>query len=926
MALKVKKLRDDNIVARALAWTASAMFRHRRLFIYVPLALFVLSVYYTIFGFGKHFPGLQFDVSRDNLVGSNKKYHQNFLRFKKEFPTQDDLVVVVESEDPERNRQFVERLGTRLDKETNLFHNVFYKGDLKMLGSKALLFVPENDLQELQKTLKNYLPFIQQFTRTTNLVSLFSMINTQFRTAAREENEQTTSMISALPALENIVRQARESLTRSGAPPSPGVTALFSQDASAEQQVYITFAKGSIYLVTTQARTEDLNGEAVERIRQLMNEVKTEVPGLSVGLTGEPVLEYDEMGQSQVDTSIASVVSLVVCALIFIYGFQETGRPVKATLCLIVGLGYTMAFATLTVGHLNILTITFVPILIGLAIDYGVHLISRYEEELRRGRSEHDAMIKAMVFTGQGILTGGFTTAGAFLAMLFTNFKGIQEMGVICGGGLLVCIIPMMTLLPALLLKGRQNSIDHVQGELAQGRARIENLWLQRPVWVTGITVVICALAATQIPKLYFDYNLLNMQSAGLPAVEFEEDLIRKADKSVLYGAVIATNLDQALAMEKRLTQLSSVTNVESITRFLSEDQTRKLAIVGDIKKELAPISFPEPDPAPVDLSELSRTLYYFYGYLGAARAEVTNEPALSSQLQSLREAVAELRVEMLRGDDSRMAASAAKLGEFQRALFNDVRETFMALKSQDNSAPLRVEDLPEAIRDRFVGVTGKYLLMVYPKEDLWKRESQKTFIDQVQQVYPDVTGTPVQLYHYTDLLKRSYEEAAQYSLIAIVVLVMLHFRNFACLFLSLVPVGIGFLWLGGVMGFFNIPLNPANIMTLPLVIGIGVTNGIHILNRFAEEQTPSIFARSTGKAVLVSGLTSIAGFGSLILAKHRGIQSLGLVMSIGLATCMIAGLTFLPALLNLLIRRRSGADIPGGGNAHSTPGADESR
>src|ERR1043166_6938515 len=130
------------------------------------------------------------------------------------------------------------------------------------------------------------------------------------------------------------------------------------------------------------------------------------------------------------DTMVASVVSLVICALIFIYGYQETGRPVKATLCLIVGLSYTMAFTTATIHHLNILTITFVPILIGLAIDYGVHLISRYEEELRRGRSEQAALAKAMVYTGQGIFTGAFTTAGAFLAMGLTNFKGIQEMGV----------------------------------------------------------------------------------------------------------------------------------------------------------------------------------------------------------------------------------------------------------------------------------------------------------------------------------------------------------------------------------------------------------------------------------------------------------------------------------------------------------------
>jgi hypothetical protein len=135
--------------------------------------------------------------------------------------------------------------------------------------------------------------------------------------------------------------------------------------------------------------------------------------------------------------------------------------------------------------------------------------------------------------------------------------------------------------------------------------------------------------------------------------------------------------------------------------------------------------------------------------------------------------------------------------------------------------------------------------------------------------------------------------------------LVLIHFRSLLSLVLALLPVALGSLWLGGFMGFFGVPFNPANIMTLPLVIGIGVTNGIHILNRFAEEQTPNILARSTGKAVLVSGLTTIAGFGSLILGEHQGIQSLGYVMSVGLATCMIAGLTFLPAILNLIQRWR---------------------
>src|SRR6185295_7694047 len=272
----------------------------------------------------------------------------------------------------------------------------------------------------------------------------------------------------------------------------------------------ITFANGQIFLFTAQAPTDKQNGQAVARIRQLVEETKSEVPGLNVGLTGEPVLELDEMQQSQKDTTLASIVSLVICALIFIYGYSETGRPLKATLCLVVGLAYTMAFTTLVVGHLNVLTITFVPILIGLAIDFGVHLVTRYEEELRHGKSEEEAIRKALVFTGQGIFTGAFTTAGAFLAMGLTDFRGIQEMGIICGGGLLICLVPMLTLLPVLLLRGRQNVMDHELGDKLDRRARLEQIWLRRPVVVAVLTVAACALAASQLRNVFFDYNLLN--------------------------------------------------------------------------------------------------------------------------------------------------------------------------------------------------------------------------------------------------------------------------------------------------------------------------------------------------------------------------------------------------------------------------------
>src|SRR5438094_169195 len=493
----------DSLAARVLRWLSNAVYRYPRLFFYPQLLLFIASIIITAVK-----PQIQFDISRDNLVGSEKQYHKHFLRYQKEFLAQHQLVAVVESEDMEKNRQFVERLGDRLVQETNVFTDVLYNNDVTMLGRKALLFFPESDLKELLQTLRDYRPFIQQFVQATNLNSLFRLVNQQFRTAKREENAENESLVKALPALERILSQASD-------------------------------------------------------------------------------------------------------------------RPIKATICLIVGLAYTMAFATLVIGHLNILTITFVPMLIGLAIDFGVHLISRYEEELRQGKSEQIALEKAMVYTGQGIFTGCFTTAGAFLAMALTDFKGIQEMGIISGGGLLICLFPMITLLPVLLLRGRQNVLDHTFPQEIEKRARFERLWLERPLLVTGITVGLCWVSLVKAIRVPFDYNLLHMQSKDLPAVVFEQKLIDSAKQSVLYCAVIARSLPEALELEAKITNLTAVASVDSMARYLSEDQMRKLEIVGDIKKELAPIRFPEVDDHPADVPELSATLWYLQGYVGFATTDI---------------------------------------------------------------------------------------------------------------------------------------------------------------------------------------------------------------------------------------------------------------------------------------------------------------
>lgn len=945
---------DVSPIERLLGVLAGQVTRRPYLFLWPQLVLFAICIAYTV-------SNLEFVMDRNALLDANLEYNQNFLRYRKEFPAQADLVAVVESENPEKNRQFVERLGVRLEAEstlvspTNLFTDIFFKGDLTLLGRKALLFVPETNLVSLQGALQDYRPFLQQFAGASNLGSLFDRVNTIIRTSPQQTNSGAESLIETLPALERIVRRAQESLTLPGTPPSPGVEALFAGGKEeAEGRKYVTFGRGRIYLVTARPRAvapeelapppptfwsallsrgaertpeqveawrksqqEALNAQAVNRFRSLVESVQAEIGGINAGVTGEGVLDYDEMVQSQKDSTFASAFSLGLVALIFVFGYREAYRPLLAIGCLVIGLGYTMAFTTLTVGHLNILTITFVPMLIGLAIDFGVHLISRFEEELGNGQVPAEAITTAVVQTGKGIFTGCLTTAGAFAAMSITNFRGIREMGIICGGGLVICLIPMMTLLPALLLARARRSTPAPErrhptpGPVPGGsdlRARFERLWLERPATVLGIATVLSMVTAVAATRVHFDYNLLNMQSPELPSVKFEHKLVDSAEKSVIFGAVVATNLAEAAELERRLRNHPTVGSVESMATFLAEDAGPKLELIRKIRETTEPIRFTEPDTRPVDLHDLSQSLWSLQGYLGLAADEVKarGRTNLLAEILSLKDSLGEFRAALFRGDPKQRETTARKLSAFQVALFSDLRMTIDTLRNQDDSGGLRPQDLPGPLRNRFIGTNGSLLLQVYPRTNVWDRIPQAEFVAGLHSVAPTATGAPVQMYFYTELLKQSYIEAAMWALLAVVVLAGVHFRTLSGIVLALLPVGLGGLWVVGLMGMAGVSFNPANIMMLPLVIGIGITNGVHILNRFAEERNPSILAKSTGKAVLVSGLTTVAGFGSLVMAEHQGIRSLGFIMAVGTSTCMIAGLTVLPAILTLRQRRRS--------------------
>ena len=908
---------NETGAGRLLHRLAEAVIHHWRWFFYPQLLLVLICLGYTV-------TKLQFSTDRNDLVSRQESFRRQFLEFRKEFQIHDNLFVLVESDRREKNREFVERLAARL-REDSQFANVYYRASLKLMGPKAMLFLPEDMLAELEQNLRTNQPLFQTYSQATNLDTLFALVNRQFRLHETTERGvlKGDKLRRSLKLLQQVIDRAADAIESPHPPLAVNLATLFGDiQIGAQQELYLTFDRGRIFVVMTQARDSSRENAAIQQLRERIAETRSEVPGVNVELTGEAVLRHDEMEQARHDTEVAAVIALVLTALIFIRSCRDVLRPLMATLCLLTGIGYTLGLATLAVGRLNILSITLVPMLIGLAIDYGVHLIFRYEEEVRHGWNRRLAIGKALGFTGIGVITNALTIAGAFYCMLLTDFKGMQEMGLIAGSGVIICLVPMLTLLPLLLVAGKPDQSDPrgVRSKVSRGdpmmialpcratrggpslRARIGRLYLKCPWLVLGCGTVFTIFTIVQSFKVQFDYNLLNLQSRGLPAMRIQKHLIGKGSQSLLYCAVTAGSLSQAVEWEQRINQLPSVARVISLVKYLTEDQERKLRLIREIKGELGAIRLPALDAQQVNLADLGQTLFSLSGYLGVAidtlHASVGNESS-EELLRSLRQSVSRLR--QLTAKD--LPTTGERLTGFQQVLFGSLHETIRLIERQDDRERLQPEDVPHFLREVFISPSGKFLLQVYPKKDVWQRAEQEKFIGELRTVDPNVTGSPVQFYEYTSRLRKNIEKAAGYAAAITAILVFIHFRRFSSVLLALLPVALGFCWMLGLMGWLGISFNPVNIVSLILVIGIGVTNGVHILNRFAEEPQPNILARSTGKAVVVSALNSIAGFGSLLVAKHQGIASLGAVMALGTATCVVAALVFLPAFLSLLCR-----------------------
>jgi len=875
-----------------------------------------------------------------DLLSDKFESKKNYNELVRDFGSDYRFIVLIQSPDVAQNRLAADEVGKYLETLRPQISTVLSKIDFSGIKPRLLFTRMPDELEKIAAQLESQVS-LQKQTEEKNqkiqqialdLNSILAEANQKFDDKYLRKKENWTAfkpfVKQFVSILDKVAAQADgKTLAQEASKFAQDDNALDDFDANemlAEHE-YFSLQGGKSVLVFAYTGEQEKDSDApftntTEKIRQHLKELEAKYPGAQVKLTGEPALDADEMTATKTDTTEATCITLILIIGLFLLSYRTFLRPAFTFLVLIMAVLWSLGFALVSVGHFNVLSIAVIPMVLGIGIDFGIQILGRYEEELGQGRTVNQAVTTALQHTGVAIITGGSTTAAAFFTLCFNDFVGLAELGVIAGASMIFCITANLVVLPAVfLLRDRPRGAAQLKAQSSNSAWHFIHTWdrdmVRTPWFWIAVSVVISVAAALSLPQLKFDYNLLHLDNPNADSVKalYEVMDASKSDAgteiSTIYASVVANNLDEARALDKKLTALPVVAKVDSILDLVPEDQDKKIPIIRRIVAAAADLNV---KPATNKNVDIPRARQDIASLLVQAREGYKQAKAYVGVSMIARDAVAafgSMVPALDRANKALNSASAAKIQERFSAsstgAFSRMQTNMALLKTQKADRGLTLADIPPQLQKLYLAQngSGKILLQVYGKQDLWERAPDEAFVTALlsPSVAPKATGTPVLNFYATELLRVSYLWAAVWAFVAIVVLILLHFQSFKYLLLTLTPLVLAVLWRTGAMVWFGIEFNPANIVTLPLIIGIDVAFGVYIIDRYREDGKLSIFSGSTGKAIIMSSLTSLFGFSSLLISQFRGMFDIGQLMSLGIAIGLVTAIFILPQILILL-------------------------
>jgi len=842
-----------------------------------------------------------------------------------EFVSATNIIVVVEGEE-EEIKAFAETVVPKIKlttdpKDRQLYvKRIDYKQDVDFIREHALMLVKADDLQNMKELYQN-----------PNLVPLLTNLNNSFEKeyvgkkesiSTREKEDNTIIILDGISNLISVMQDYSSGKIHSPEEAQKAIDKLLL----GEPYLLSYDKKALIINVIPNFSMTDMSKmiSGTDTIQKVVDKVLKDYPEVKAGLTGMIPLGRDEMVYSEQSMGYTSIFAFIAILILLILSFRMWAAPLFALLNLAVGLIWAIGLTAILVKSLNIMTSMVAVILIGLGIDFSIHIISIFTENRSMGKSIDKSIEETFLKSGKGILTAGLTTCAAFLALVISSSRGMKEMGIVSSTGLLAILIVTFLFLPSLLVLRERR----LEKKLAEGKIKTKPVykdisfqsfgkscnWLSRRYSAT----LICAILITIIllisaSKISFDHNYMNMEPKGLTSITLQDTILDKFDLSMDYALLLTDSIEELREMAKKLKNVKSVALVDDISIYLPsfEEQQKRIPIIREINQAISnatlkhDLTEAEFNQLLLELERLEMNIMEIQdmAFIGGQDkvdnkcSEIIGDPDNPQSKNIISEFIDSLENNRLK--------SIKGLEEFQKYAAPYFKKTALKMATVEN---IKFEDLPLSILDRYSNRNrNQFLMTIFPSGNMWQDiDYLNRFTNDLDRVSEKVTGMPPVMKELISVIGNDGKNAALLTILVVFMLLWLDFRKIKYAVIAMIPLVAGFVWMVGLMKLTGMQLTVVNVMGLPMIIGIGIDYGVHVVHRWRIEETGKvnkIFA-STGKAILLSALTTMLAFGSLVFSIWRGFGSLGAAMFIGVGACFLSTVIILSGIIGLLERK----------------------
>ena len=815
------------------------------------------------------------NTNTDEFIDAKVPWRQDQIAYNSAFPLQNDqIIVVLDGVTPERAEEAATALEAKLQGHPDLFKLVVRPDGGPFFAKNGLLFLPLKDLRKTVNQLQAAEPVLAILTSDPSLRGL--MDGYQFITKGVLGEHGTfddyDAPVAALnQSLEAVLADkptfySLQNLLNNGKPASSRQTRKFFEITPVLDYSALEPGEKPSNFIREAAASLHLDHST----------------GVKVRLTGEVPLADDEFSTISDGAALNGAITAAIVLLIIWTALKSLKIVVAVFLTVVAGLAMTFAAGLFLVGALNLISVAFAVLFVGIGVDFGIQFSVRYRAERYNEPDFYHALRNGATKVGRPLALAAAATTVGFYAFLPTAYRGVSELGEIAGTGMIIAFLSSITILPALLTIIRPAAEREPVGY--KFLAPVDD-FLHDHRYAVIIGTLVVALAGTPLLRnLQFDFNPLNLDSPKVESVSTLLDLMKDPDTDTQVINVLQPDLASADALAAKIGALPDVARVTTLSSLVPDDQDAKLALIHKAKTVVGPVFDPsrviDPPADADDIQELHRVGIAFAAAAGTTLGKGADDARHFAELaQKLAD-----------------APPAAR----QRArdvLLPPVKETLASLKDALDASSVTLETLPASLRDLYIAEGGRARIEVAPKGDPNDNDNMTRFAQSIKTLAPAATGEPVAVQEAGKTVKLAFIEAAVVALASIFIILWIVLGRVGDVLLTLVPLLLAGVVTLEITVLIGMPLNFANIIALPLLLGLGVAFKIYFVMAW-RAGTTKLLQSSLTRAVFWSALTTATAFGSLWASKHPGTSSMGKLMALSLVCTLAAAILFQPALM----------------------------